>query len=360
MKNPFVRSRILYFILILFVCSCATVKKQATVQQELIIYPSPPSTPRIQYLTSISNSNDITGQQSNFSKFIMGEEISKSIVRPYGIDIKNGKIYICDPGVGGMEIINLEEKTFVYFGPKGLGLLPSPVNCYVDDKEFLYVVDGVRKQIVVFDKELNFVKTVGDKKKLVPVDIFEYDEKFFVTNSVAHQINVYKKDSANELLLSFPEAEAGDEQFLYQPTYLTVLDDFLYVTDFGDFRIKKFSHNGEFLGSIGSSGNSIGQFARPKGNAVDKDGNLYALDAGFENVQIFNEKGQVLMFFGGPYQGHGDMYLPTNILIDYDNLKYFEKHVDPSFNLKYLIFVTNQFGPDKISIYGFIESKVAD
>lgn len=94
-----------------------------------------------------------------------------------------------------------------------------------------------------------------------------------------------------------------------------------------------------------------------KGIAVDKENNLYVVDAGFENVQIFNNKGQLLMFFGGSYKGPGDMWLPAKVIIDYDNLNYFQKYVHESFDLKYLIFVTNQYGPSKINIYGFVETK---
>jgi hypothetical protein len=62
-----------------------------------------------------------------------------------------------------------------------------------------------------------------------------------------------------------------------------------------------------------------------------------------------------LMFFGGNYKGPGDMWLPAKISIDYENLEYFQKYVDPDYNLKYLILVTNQFGPDKLNIYAAIE-----
>jgi hypothetical protein len=45
----------------------------------------------------------------------------------------------------------------------------------------------------------------------------------------------------------------------------------------------------------------------------------------------------------------------ADVTISYTGLDYFSKYVDKSFNLKYLIFVTNQYGPDKISVYGFVE-----
>ncbi|MEI7982770.1 MAG: hypothetical protein WCI71_14050, partial [Bacteroidota bacterium] len=114
---------------------------------------------------------------------------------------------------------------------------------------------------------------------------------------------------------------------------------------------------GKYLSTVGGNGSGLGQFARPKGIAVDNDENLYVVDASFENTQIFNKDGHVLLFFGGPYRGPGDMWLPAKVTIDYDNLKYFQKYVDQAFQLNYLIFVTNQYGPDKVNVYGAIRPK---
>ncbi len=61
------------------------------------------------------------------------------------------------------------------------------------------------------------------------------------------------------------------------------------------------------------------------------------------------------MFFGGHYSKPGDMWLPAGVAIDYDNLQFFSEYVDKRFDLQYLIFVTNQYGPEKISVYGFVK-----
>ena len=49
--------------------------------------------------------------------------------------------------------------------------------------------------------------------------------------------------------------------------------------------------------------------------------------------------------------------MPIRITLDYDNLDYFKQYVDAKYNLKYLIYITNQFGDDKVTVYGFIELK---
>jgi hypothetical protein len=90
---------------------------------------------------------------------------------------------------------------------------------------------------------------------------------------------------------------------------------------------------------------------------VDRDGILYAVDAGFQNVQMFNEQGELLMFFGGPYSGPGTMYLPAKVIVDYDHLHLFEDLVDPAYEAKHLVIVTNQYGWDKVSIYARVEPR---
>ena len=81
----------------------------------------------------------------------------------------------------------------------------------------------------------------------------------------------------------------------------------IYVTDFGNPGIKIFTMEGKYISTVGSLGRRFGQFVRPKGIAVDRDLNLYVVDSAFENVQIFNKEGDLLMFFGGTYKGLGDM-----------------------------------------------------
>ena len=128
-------------------------------------------------------------------------------------------------------------------------------------------------------------------------------------------------DRANyQLLYSFPELSQGEEGYLFSPTNLFVTEQKVYISDFGDFKIKRYDHSGIYEKSIGDYGKSPGQFVRPKGIAVDRDKYLYVADAGFENVQMFDEQGKLLMFFGGSYEESGDMWLPAKVTLDYQNL----------------------------------------
>jgi hypothetical protein len=62
------------------------------------------------------------------------------------------------------------------------------------------------------------------------------------------------------------------------------------------------------------------------------------------------------MFFGQPdSSGEAGLYLPAGLIVDYNNLGLFEKYVAPGFKLEYLILLTNQVGPHKVSVFGFVK-----
>ena len=124
-----------YFILLLTVAisilfgSCARMlHRPAKVKKTLtVLYPPPPDTARMEYLTSISGS-DFTGKRTKFATFVMGAEDVSSMVKPYGINVQNGKLYICDPGIGGLEIIDFDKKKYRNFTPGSTGQLKSPLH----------------------------------------------------------------------------------------------------------------------------------------------------------------------------------------------------------------------------------------
>jgi DNA-binding beta-propeller fold protein YncE len=268
----------------------------------------------------------------------------------------DGKLFVCDGGASSIDILDFNQKKWNVLSPTGGGSLATPLSLDVDSMLNIYVGDVGKHEVLIYDSTKRFINAIKDTGEFKPTDVFVYGNELWVTNPNAHVLNVYNKKTL-ELKQRFGKYEQGDDGYLYAPFNLYITADKVYVTDFGDFKIKIFDKTGKFLKAVGSYGTSIGQFVRPKGICVDNDENLFVVDAGFENTQIFNKDGQLLMFFGGPYRSSGDMWLPQKITIDYNNLKYFEKFVAPEYKLKYIVVVCNQFGPDKVNIYGAIEHK---
>jgi hypothetical protein len=70
-------------------------------------------------------------------------------------------------------------------------------------------------------------------------------------------------------------------------------------------------------------------------------------------VKIYNEQAQLLLFFGLPGNAPGTMNLPATVVLDYDNVDLFRKYAVQGANIEFLVLVSNQYGPNKISVYGF-------
>lgn len=348
-----------FILLVSIVCGiltgagCSGPPSASPVAEETIVFPPPPAVPRIQYLTSFSSSTEFSGPQGAFNRFVFGEDTPLPIVKPYGITVHGSKIYICDTGLGGLEVLDLEDRSFRYFTPKGMGQLPFPVNCAVDDRGYLYVADGTRKQVVIFDSNLSYIDAFSLEKNAKPTDVEVNGSMVFAAALDDHSIHVFDRNSL-EFTGKIPAGDDPEQPPLYQPANMCLNDSLIMVSDIGGCNVTLFDPGGKSVLSFGGPGRGFGEFTRPKGIACDRNGNIYVVDAAFENIQVFNPDGDLLMSFGGTYTGPGGMWLPAGVTIDYNNLEYFEKYVHKDFRLKYLVYVTNQYGPDRVSVYGFI------
>ena len=147
--------------------------------------------------------------------------------------------------------------------------------------------------------------------------------------------------------------EKGDQdgQFV-RPLGIDVdRDGNIYVADVIRCRVQKFSAEGKLLGAFGGIGDVLGAFVRPKHLAVDRQGIVYVADAAFANVQMFNEDDRLLMFFGATGEHPGSMYLPAGVCVHEGDLDLFEDYIHPAFDARRLVLVTNQFGPNKVAVY---------
>ncbi len=75
------------------------------------------------------------------------------------------------------------------------------------------------------------------------------------------------------------------------------------------------------IGAFGKHGDGSGQFALPKGLAIDSDGHLYVSDARFDVVQVFDSSGRLLLVVGRHGSGPGEFWNPAGLACDAsDNL----------------------------------------
>ncbi len=326
--------------------------------REPSVYPLPPETPRIVYLTSFSTEEEFFGAHSGIFSALLGSQDPKIINRPYGLTVYDKKIYICDLRLPGIVIVDPADESFEYFTPGGEGELRRPVNCTIDRNGKLYVTDTDRMQVVAFNNDGSYAGLLGADIRGKPVDVFAHAGSVYVLDIEKHSVTSFSEEDWS-VQVTVREDSTSAPGYLFSPTNIWVDDTHIYVSDIGDQKIKIFDHQGSFASSVGSLGMNLGQFTRPKGVASDMYDNVYVVDAAFENVQIFDAKGSLLLAFGGPYTAPGDMWLPAKVITDVSLLSWFQPFVGNRYPLSFLIFVTNQYGPDKVSVYGFIKKDPA-
>lgn len=69
----------------------------------------------------------------------------------------------------------------------------------------------------------------------------------------------------------------------------------------------------DYLFSIGAAGDSLGQFNHPRALTISADGLIYVADTGNHRVQMFDEKGNFMLYFGGIGGGPQQFDMPSDI-----------------------------------------------
>ncbi|MDH3274987.1 MAG: SMP-30/gluconolactonase/LRE family protein [Gammaproteobacteria bacterium] len=319
-----------------------------------LFYPPPPNEPRLQYLKKYSSRLDVSAKSSRMRDLIFGGEEFEGhdIVKPYGVAMFEGALYVVDTEKNGYVVFDLAAEKTRFVKGSGGGAMTKPINITIDSDGTRYVTDTQRDVVIVFDRNDRYVRTLGEVGQFKPVDVAIHGDRLYVTDIRNMKIHVLNKVTG-EILFEFGEAGSKPGQ-LYHPTSLVIgHDETLYVTDTTNFRIQHFTLEGEHIRTVGNIGVNPGQFSRPKGVAVDREGRIYVVDAAFQNVQVLDDDGTPLTVFGSSSTGRGAINLPTAVRIDYDNLEYFQKYAAPGFELDYVIFVASQFGANKVAVFGF-------
>jgi DNA-binding beta-propeller fold protein YncE len=344
---------------IFFAAGCATQKTDTG--PKYIFYPPAPDSPRVQFLTAYGSAKDLRGGNGDtFMTYLTGAPPSDTpIMKPYGAAVTTNNIYVCDTDVGLILQLNLSSRKLFALAPNGPAGLKQPVNVAMDDKGWFYIVDSLRDQVVIVDGKLNLVGTLCEKGVNKPRDIVLSKDRIYVGDVAQHTVHVFDKATRAPLFDIPHGAESTNlNSRLFQPINLA-LDSRgqLYVGDLGGYRVQVYDATGKYLRTVGHYGDNFGEFARLKGVAVDRDNLLYAVEAAGQFVQIFDDAGRLLMWFGEPEGNRGDLDLPAKVIVDYNNVSYYQKYAAPGFKIDHLLIVTSQYGPRKVSVYGFGQMK---
>lgn len=380
---------ILTVLSILVLClGCVSIEKREEEKKEYIGFAYAPN---IQYLTSFGSEHDLN-PPSNFRKFVIGNDTlkeNKIVIKPYGIAVANGKVFVNDGRVmSGYWVIDLEQKSFTLIKNSDL---KGSVGIAVDKRGYKFLtvpnIKGSRVQgvvgtkeekglVVVYDGNDNFMGKMEFPGR--PLGVAVSGDKIFVTDIVNHRVVIIDKLSL-EIMGSFGKAGKGDSEFQVPKSIVAGFDGLLYIADVYNGKIKVFNQDGEFISQYGYYSKLPGSFIGLEGVAVDKNGVVYTVDAkfrdkeGMEEIQVFDvnnfypngekvpplktsrgkRKNAFLGFFQKPYAIESAVYMPAGIVVDYENIKYFQEYIAPGFNVEYLVWLTSQYAPEGQNITVF-------
>jgi len=317
-----------------------------------VFFPPPPERPRLQFLKSFSGPDSLgVPGPGGFEKFVLGEaEPQTGITTPYGLAISDGKLYVCDVGKRKVEVLDLENRSFGYLTEDRR--LMNPVNIQVEADGTKYVTDPTAGAVFVFDESDALQAILGKELGISPIDVAVRGPHCYVTDFVSNQVVVLDKTTGQDVARI---GEKGDRegQFGLISDLTFGPEGDLYVTDRLKAQILQFDPAGNLKRTLGRLGDNIDELVRPKGIALDNDNRIWVMDASTEVGKIYDLQGRLLLFFGLPGDDPGMMNLPAGIIVDRDNVGLFRKYAVAGADIEFLVLVSNQYGPHKVSVYGF-------
>ncbi|MEO5332404.1 MAG: hypothetical protein H7839_10305 [Magnetococcus sp. YQC-5] len=307
-----------------------------------LVFPEPPDAPRFFYERTLRSGFDAKPKKEDdadsldLRKVITGEAEGGGAERfgkPYGVTAFKGRVYVGDTVSRTVWMLDPAKGRSKEIGKEDPGGLLKPMGMRNDAKGNLYVVDGTKKTVVVFDQDGKYLRTMGgpdffENPSAVAVNpegtrVYALDTGSTQGKPEFHRLQVFDGQSGKHLF-SIGKRGRGDGELNLARDVAMGPDGLLYVVDGGNFRIAVFDQQGKFQRAFGTVGRRLGQFARPKGIAIDNENNLYVSDASHANFQIFNKEGQLLMFIGtrGNETERAKYLLPAMLSLDEDGRVY--------------------------------------
>lgn len=181
-----------------------------------------------------------------------------------------------------------------------IGRLARRAGVAVDGEGRLYVADFFNHRVQLLDAAGGFLRQWGvTGEKGLRSGTFRYptdvallaDGTLVVADAYNDRIQIFRPDGTflrrwgGPFGLNLPGGFPG--WFRVATGVGVDLQGHIFVADFYNHRIQKFTSNGRFLVAFGHPGTSPGELDRPTDVAVDEEGNLYVVDFGNDRIQVF-------------------------------------------------------------------------
>jgi sugar lactone lactonase YvrE len=303
-----------------------------------IVWPNPPEIARIKYQAFYAAEKisqveaEHNTKKSKWMDRLAGTEAQSEsskvlfqLAEPYGmaVDSKNN-LYVADQKVGAIFIFNTDTREVELIKNKTHAHFARIIGLAMDDNDRLFVSDPGLRHVLVFDKTHKAEDVISDSM-VEPggIAIDRENRLLYVSDVTLDQILVYDADSfklKRKIGTTGKNHELTSPGDFAKPGGLAVdKDGNLYVTDTLNNRIEIFDADGQFVRAFGKAGDGPGYFSRPKGVAIDGDGHIWVADGMQDRVQVFNQEAQLLISFGGHGLLPGEFEALVGITCDKNN-----------------------------------------
>ena len=174
--------------------------------------------------------------------------------------------------------------------------------------------------MIVFGREGKKVQTITSEKFSKPAgEAVDKDDNIYVSDYGNSSVFKFSKEGKLIKVVGRKGTQPGEFTEL---DLIKVINDKLYVCDRGNYRVQILNTELEYVDSFGCYGDGDGQFNRPIDIAQDRVGNLYVSDSRNKRVQVFDCKGQFLSTFRKKGAASEQLNFPCGISVSSDQFVY--------------------------------------
>ena len=194
------------------------------------------------------------------------------------------------------------------------GLIPGEASAVaVNSKGHIFLFQRTKPMLAEYDAKGNFVQTLGDGLFSHPHGLrIDADDNLWTTDDGSHL--VLKLDPSGNVLLVLGRINTGAEAnwlFNKPADVAFAKNGDIYVADgYGNSRVVKFDHDGNYIKAWGKYGTGVGEFNLPHTVAVDHQDRVYVGDRENQRIQIFDSDGKFIQEWTGIGYPYGLLITP--------------------------------------------------
>ncbi len=233
---------------------------------------------------------------------------------PVGVAISEGTIFVADTGNDRIEQFSSTGAYVGQFGAKGTGAGQFNEPYFIAANPStgnLYVADFWNERVQEFSPAGRYLTewhTSGPTHSAPnPTGIAVASSgKLYIADYWGAKVTAWTPPETGAARLSyasqFGSSGKGEGQFSYPVGVAIDGGGYLWVSDFNNDRIEKFSPTGAFVAAYGKEGSGELQFSYPAGLDVNQStGNVYVADAGNDRIEEISSSGHFVAAFGSSH-----------------------------------------------------------